>query len=50
MRKNTIFGQIVQLLSQRKFKRIVNVYDGDKYSKTMSCFQQMMILLYAQNC
>jgi len=48
LRKNTIFGQIVQLLSQRKFRRIVNAYDGDKYSKTMSCFQQLMILLYAQ--
>lgn len=48
MRKNTIFGQLVQLLSQRQFKRIVDSYDGDKYTKRMTCSQQLMILLYAQ--
>jgi hypothetical protein len=48
LRKNTIFGQLVQLLSQRKFKKIVDAYDGDKYTKRMTCSQQLMILLYAQ--
>lgn len=48
MKKNTIFGQIVQLLSRREFKKIVDSYNGDKYTKTMDCWQQLMILLYAQ--
>lgn len=48
MKKNTIFGQIVHLLSHREFKNIVDSYDGDKYTKTMNCWQQLMILLYAQ--
>lgn len=48
MKKNTIFGQIVQLLSRREFKKIVDSYNGDKYTKRMDCWQQLMILLYAQ--
>lgn len=48
MKKNTIFGQLVHLLSHREFKKIVDSYDGDKYTKTMNCWQQLMILLFAQ--
>jgi len=48
LRKNTIFGQIVQLLSRREFKKIVKSYNGDKYTKKMDCWQQLMILMYAQ--
>ena len=48
MRKNTIFGQLVHLLSRREFKKIVDKHGGDKYTKTMNCWQQLMILLYAQ--
>ena len=48
MRKNTIFAQLVQLLSKKEFKKIVDSHDGDKYTKTMNCWQQLMILLYAQ--
>jgi hypothetical protein len=38
----------VQLFSRNDFKRIVNRYDGDKYTKTMDCWQQLLVLLYAQ--
>ena len=48
MRKNTIFGQIAQILSQREFRRIVSRHDGDKYTKRLDCWQQLMILLFAQ--
>lgn len=48
MRKNTIFGQLVQLLSRREFKKIVDSYQSDKYTKTMNCWQQLLILLFAQ--
>lgn len=47
MRKNTIFGQIVQLLSKKAFRNIVKSYNGDKYIKTMTCWQQLLILLFA---
>ncbi len=48
MRGNTIFGQIVQLLSRQKFRRIVESYDGDKYTKRLDCWQQLLIMLFAQ--
>jgi hypothetical protein len=48
LKQNTIFNQIVQLLSRRDFKNIVSAYDGDKYTKTLDCWQQLMTLLYAQ--
>jgi hypothetical protein len=48
MRVNTIFGQIVQLLSRREFKKIVKSFKGDYYTKKMDCWQQLMILLFAQ--
>ncbi|MBD3322128.1 MAG: DUF4372 domain-containing protein [Chitinivibrionales bacterium] len=31
MKKNAIFGQLMQLLSRREFKKIVDSYNGDKY-------------------
>jgi len=40
--------QLVQLLSRRDFKRIVKSYNGDYYTKKMDCWQQLMILLFAQ--
>lgn len=48
MRKNTIFGQIVQLLSRNDFRKIVLAYNGDKHTRTLKCWQQLIILLYAQ--
>ncbi|HEX9060735.1 MAG TPA: IS4 family transposase [Clostridia bacterium] len=48
MKKNTIFGQIVQLLSREEFSKIVRAYNTDKYTKTLDCWQQLMVLLYSQ--
>jgi hypothetical protein len=48
MSKNTVFGQVVQLLSRKEFKRIVSRCDGDKHIRKLDCWQQLMILLYAQ--
>lgn len=48
MRKNTIFGQIVQLLSRKEFTKIVFAYNGDKHTRALTCWQQLIVLLYAQ--
>ena len=48
MRRNTIFNQIVQLLSRYEFKKIVDRYDGDRYVKSLTCWQQLLIMLFAQ--
>jgi hypothetical protein len=36
------------MLSRREFKRIVKSFNGDYYTKKMDCWQQLMILLFAQ--
>jgi hypothetical protein len=48
MKENTVFGQVVQLLSRREFRKIVSRCDGDKHTRRLNCWQQLMILLYAQ--
>ena len=48
MRRNTIFSQLLQLICQNRFKKCVNRYDGDRYTKRFSCWQQLLVLLFAQ--
>ncbi len=48
MTKNTIFSQLLQLIGQDRFKKCVNRYDGDRYTKRFSCWQQLLVLLFAQ--
>jgi len=48
MRRNTIFSQLMQLICQYRFKKCVNRYDGDRYTKRFSCWQQLIVLLFAQ--
>jgi hypothetical protein len=37
----------MQLLNRKGFRRIVNRYEGDRYVKRMTCWQELQILLYA---
>jgi hypothetical protein len=48
MRRNTIFSQLMQLICQYRFKKCVDRYDGDRYTKRFSCWQQLLVLLFAQ--
>jgi len=48
MRRNTIFSQLLQLICQYRFKKCVDHYDGDRYTKTFSCWRQLLVLLFAQ--
>jgi len=48
MRRNTVFSQILQLICRYQFKKCVDRYDGDKYTKRFSCWQQLLVLLFAQ--
>jgi hypothetical protein len=45
---NTIYNQILHLIPRHQFESIVNRYNGDRYVKYFSCWQQFLILLYAQ--
>lgn len=48
MIRNTIFSQIMQLICRDQFKKCVDKYDGDRYSKRFSCWQQLITLIFAQ--
>jgi hypothetical protein len=38
----------MQLICQYRFKKCVDQYEGDKYTKRFSCWQQLIALLFAQ--
>jgi hypothetical protein len=48
MRRNTVFGQLMQLISRHGFSRSVERYTGDRYTKSFSCWQQLIVMLYSQ--
>jgi hypothetical protein len=48
MIRNTVFSQLMQLICQYRFKKCVDQYVGDKYTKRFSCWQQLIVLLFAQ--
>jgi len=48
MIKHTVFAQLMQLIYRYNFKKCVDRYDGDRYSKRLNCWQQFIVLLFAQ--
>jgi hypothetical protein len=48
MIRNTVFSQLLQLISRHGFKKCVDRYTGDKYTKHFNCWQQLIVLLYSQ--
>ena len=48
MVRNTVFNQVLQLISRHGFKQSVERYSGDRYTKSFSCWQQLIVLLYSQ--
>jgi len=47
-KKNTIFGQILQLISRYEFQKAVKMQNGDKYNKGYTTWNHFVALLYAQ--
>ncbi len=43
-----VFAQVVTFLDQFKFRRIVNKYDGNRYIKHFSCWNQLLVLMFGQ--
>ena len=46
--RNTVFSQLLQLICRYRFQKCVNERKGDKYTKTLTCWQQFIVLLFAQ--
>lgn len=43
-----VFAQLVSFLNQSKFNRIAIKYNGDKYVKHFSCWNQLLSLMFGQ--
>ena len=43
-----VFAQIVEFLPQRKFDKYVKLYDGNKYVKHFTCWNQMLSMIFGQ--
>lgn len=41
-----ILNQLMQVISYDRFKKNVNLYSGDKWSKNFSCWKQFKVMLY----
>ena len=44
----TVFAQIMEFLSHDEFRRCVERYDGNRRSRTLSCWEQFLALAFAQ--
>jgi hypothetical protein len=43
-----VFAQLIEFLPQKVFQRIVMRYEGDKYIKSLSCWNQLLIMMFGQ--
>lgn len=43
-----VFSQLVDFLPKRVFDMIVKRYDGDKWVKTFTCWNQLLVMMYGQ--
>lgn len=40
-----VFSQVIKFLNEDKFRRIVIKYNGDRYIKSYSCWNQLLTLI-----
>lgn len=45
-----VFAQLVEFLNNDKFRRIVTKYQGDRYVKHFTCWNQLLVLMFGQLC
>ena len=45
-----VFAQIVAFFNRSKFNRIVQKYEGDKYVKHFTCWNQLLAMMFGQLC
>ena len=43
-----VFSQLTEFLPKRSFDWIVNTYNGDKYIKSFSCWNQLLVMMFGQ--
>ena len=49
MNKNKyVFAQLIGFLNNDKFRRLVDKYDGNRYVKHLTCWNQLLALMFGQ--
>ncbi|MFA7104925.1 MAG: DUF4372 domain-containing protein [Dysgonamonadaceae bacterium] len=43
-----IFAQLIEFLLQKYFQRLVMKYEGDKYVKHFTCWNQLLVMMFGQ--
>ena len=43
-----VFAQLVSFLDRNKYNRIVAKYQGDKYIKSFTCWNQLLAMMFGQ--
>ena len=43
-----VFAQLVKFLDNDKFRHIVDKYEGDKYVKSYTCWNQLLTMMFGQ--
>ena len=43
-----VFAQLISFLNEDKFRRIVNKYQGNRYVKHLTCWNQLLALMFGQ--
>ena len=45
-----VFAQLVAFMNRSKFNRIVTKYNGNRYVKHFTCWNQLLVMMYGQLC
>ena len=45
-----VFSQLVAFMNRSKFNRIVEKYNGNRYVKHFTCWNQLLAMMYGQLC
>jgi putative transposase len=45
---NTVFHQLLKFLPRQRFQAMVDRHQGDRKTRTLTCWDQMLALLFCQ--
>ena len=45
-----VFSQLIAFLDNNKFRHLVDKYEGNRYVKSFTCWNQLMALMFGQLC
>ena len=43
-----VFAQLIEFLDNNKFRHLVDKYDGDRYVKHFTCWNQLFAMMFGQ--